>query len=195
MLDGQWRVQKCGFVNINVPLNNWVIAYRLALIHFTCSSSRVARLTFFRQNFINEASFQVGLKNLSWPFGFFWPHLKLAGLKKCVWIFLRWNRCLSRNILLFHCFRQHNCKSFVINAISDARILILVYWRDAGFEIKLLRNHWKCVHSLHCVVQRAQTRGLHVAREGVLCGPRCFSGILKYFKFTLPRALENDAAK
>jgi len=33
-------------------------------------------------NFRNLASFQlVGVKNFSWPFGFFWPHLKLVDLK------------------------------------------------------------------------------------------------------------------
>jgi len=49
-------------------------------------------------------------------------------------------------------FQQHMCNIFVINAISDAHILILVIFEDARFEIKFLRNQWKCVRSLHCVV-------------------------------------------
>jgi len=36
----------------------------------------------FRPNLRNLASFQVGRpKDFSWPFDFFWPHLKLAALK------------------------------------------------------------------------------------------------------------------
>ena len=39
-------------------------------------------------------------------------------------------------------------------------------------------------------------RGLkHAAREGGLCGPRCFSGISKWLTFSLPGALKNDAGK
>jgi len=53
--------------------------------------------------------------------------------------------------IAFPFFRQHICKIFVINAISEARILILVIFEDskcfARFEIKFLRNHWKCVHA------------------------------------------------
>jgi len=42
-------------------------------------------LIFFRQNFRNLPSFEVGWpKNFSWPFGLFWPQLKLFGLKKFV---------------------------------------------------------------------------------------------------------------
>jgi len=29
----------------------------------------------------------IGLKKFSWPFGLFWPHLKLASFKECVWPF------------------------------------------------------------------------------------------------------------
>jgi len=36
--------------------------------------------------------------------------------------------------------------------------------------------------------QGSQTRGPHVAREGLLCGPRCFLGIFKKLTFTLPGA-------
>ena len=77
---------------------------------------------------------------------------------------------------------------------ADARSLfhvphcLLVPWRCSAkvwpvLSLKLLLN------------QGSQTLGPHVAREGVLCGPRCFSGILKYLTFTLPSALKTDAAK
>jgi len=50
-------------------------------------------------------------------------------------------------------FRQHICKLFVINAIkrthSDISNMCEVL---ARFEITFLRNHWKYVHSLHCVM-------------------------------------------
>ena len=42
----------------------------------------VVKLAFCRPIFRNLASFQVG-----WPFGLFWPHLKLADLKKYAWHF------------------------------------------------------------------------------------------------------------
>jgi len=45
------------------------------------------------------------------------------------------------------------------------------------------------------LTQGSQTRGPHVVREGVSCGPRCFSGIFKYSTFMLPSALTADAAK
>jgi len=35
-----------------------------------------------------------------------------------------------KKILLFHLCLQHICKMFVINAISDARILILVIFEE-----------------------------------------------------------------
>jgi len=41
-------------------------------------------------------------------------------------------------------FWQHVCKIFVINAILG---------RGPRSDISnILHNHWKCVHSLHCVV-------------------------------------------
>jgi len=36
-----------------------------------------------------------------------------------------------------------------------------------------------------CLDQGSQTRGAHVAREDVLCSPRCFLGIFKELAFTL----------
>jgi len=46
------------------------------------NSTRVSRLVFFRPNFRNLASFQVGWpKKIIWPFGLFWPHMKLVDLK------------------------------------------------------------------------------------------------------------------
>jgi len=41
-------------------------------------------------------------------------------------------------------FRQHICKIFVINDILDRR-------PRSDFS-NILRNHCKCMHSLHCVV-------------------------------------------
>jgi len=81
---------------------------------------------FFRPNFRNLASFQV-----SWPkknYLAFWPHLNLVGRKKFVspfgsfMSFLRWKIFLWRKILLFHFFRQHICKTFLINAILDRHL-------------------------------------------------------------------------
>jgi len=50
------------------------------------SLDRVTRLTFFRPNFRNLATFEIGLPEKN-SFGLFWPHLKLVGLKKSVWHF------------------------------------------------------------------------------------------------------------
>jgi len=48
--------------------------------------ARVAMLTFSSQISKLWPRFKlVGLKNLSWPFGFFWIHPMFAGLKKFVW--------------------------------------------------------------------------------------------------------------
>ena len=41
-------------------------------------------------------------------------------------------------------FQQHVCKIFVTNDITDRR-------PRSDFR-NTFRNHWKCVHSLHCVV-------------------------------------------
>jgi len=76
------------------------------------SSATVARLAFL--------SFKlVGRKNFSWPYGLILSRLALKNAFSFLAI-LRWNRFLRRKILLFHFLRQHICKVFVINAISDA---------------------------------------------------------------------------
>jgi len=62
-------------------------------------------------------------------------------------------------------------------------------------KVKTYPISYNYPHRLYIRGVKHATRGPHVSREGVLCGPRCFSGILKHFKFTLPSALENDAAK
>ena len=91
-----------------------------------CGPRRVARLAFFRV--ARLAFFRVARlaqKILVGLLSFFWPHLKSAGLKKCIWpfgcflAFLRWNTFLRRKILLFHLFGNTFAKMFVINAISD----------------------------------------------------------------------------
>ena len=47
--------------------------------------SQGSQVGLFQAKFKNRPRFKlVGLKNFSWPFGLFWPHLKSAGLK-CVW--------------------------------------------------------------------------------------------------------------
>jgi len=44
-------------------------------------------------------------------------------------------------------------------------------------------NEWYC--SMNNLDQGSQTRGPHVAREGVFCGPRCFLGNFKRLTFAL----------
>jgi len=73
----------------------------------------------FRPNFRNLASFQIGWpKHFIWPFGIISSLLSLKNLSGLL-AFLRWEIYLWRNILLFRFFRQHICKTFLINAILD----------------------------------------------------------------------------
>ena len=114
--------------------------------------SSVARLAFLGQ--IWPCFKLVGLlKKFSWPFLDIissWLALKnMFGVLTLFWPFLRWNRFLWRKTLLFHFFRQHVCNIFVINAIVDAHIQILVnIWGMLDSKLSL-HNHWKCVHSMY----------------------------------------------
>jgi len=62
-------------------------ARRLKSTHPVVPVPRIARLAFFRPNFIGLVSSWWALKILVDVLAFLWLHLKLVGLKKFVWSF------------------------------------------------------------------------------------------------------------
>ena len=111
----------------------WGLQQRWPESHFQ-TLTRVVRLAFFRPNFRNLASFQVGWpkkKYLAfWPFfGLIWTWLALKnsfGFLALFWPFY------SEKVF----FRQHIYKTFVRNTMLDGRLRsdIIKIW-DARFEI------------------------------------------------------------
>jgi len=110
---------------------HWATALGSRLVRLMIAPAKVVRLAFSGQISEIWRHFRLGcLKTFSWPFfGFISCWLafkKLFGFWTLLWPFLRWNGCFEGKYCYSIFFRQHICKIFVINAISDARIQILV---------------------------------------------------------------------
>jgi len=77
----------------------------------------------------------VDLKKL---FGLFWLHLRLAGLKKLVWLFGYFCPFYIEKVFLWH----HIYKMFATNAMLDRclRSDVIKIW-DVRFETNFLPNH------------------------------------------------------